>query len=78
MISSIHVNPGQVIFLPITAINKNKAVFGEDAELFRPERWIEGHVGEKIAGVGVYSHLMTFIAGQSNSFLRDSTRLIAE
>lgn len=74
MISSIHVNPGQIIFLPITAINMNKAVFGDDAAIFRPERWIEGHVGEKSAGVGVYSHLMTFIAGQSIAHLLQLTR----
>lgn len=61
--TSIPVKAGQVIFLPITAINMQTAIFGDDAAEFRPERWIEGHVGEKQAGVGTFAHMMTFIAG---------------
>lgn len=62
-LSSITVDADQVIFLPISVINKSREIFGDDADEFRPERWLEGHVGEKVAGVGVYSHLLSFIAG---------------
>ncbi|KAL8281069.1 hypothetical protein RQP46_006427 [Phenoliferia psychrophenolica] len=59
----ISVRAGQPLFISISAPNFNKAVFGEDADLFRPERWIEGKVGEKTQGVGVYSQILSFLAG---------------
>ncbi|KAI1484891.1 cytochrome P450 [Biscogniauxia mediterranea] len=31
----------------ILAIQRDKEVFGDDAELFRPERWLPGHDGER-------------------------------
>ena len=63
MISSVPVKAGQTLFISITAPNYNKAVFGEDADMFRPERWLESKVGEKTQGVGVYSQMLTFLAG---------------
>ncbi|KAK1230328.1 hypothetical protein PQX77_006583 [Marasmius sp. AFHP31] len=36
---SLEVKKGQTIIIPILAINKDKSLWGEDAEQFRPERW---------------------------------------
>ncbi|BGP48900.1 hypothetical protein JCM10450v2_004779 [Rhodotorula kratochvilovae] len=66
MLSHVRVKKGQTIFVPILAVNKSKRVFGDDAEEFRPERWIESDngTGKKIEGnVGVTSSILTFLAG---------------
>jgi len=66
MLSHVRVHKGQVVFIPITAVNKSKRVFGDNAEEFRPERWIESEdgSGKKIEGnVGVTSSILTFLAG---------------
>ncbi|GAA5844471.1 hypothetical protein JCM9279_006316 [Rhodotorula babjevae] len=66
MLSHVSVKKGQVIFVPITAVNKSVRVFGDDAGAFRPERWIESDegTGKKIEGnVGVASSILTFLAG---------------
>ena len=53
---------GQTIWLGVYAVNRNKDVFGQDANEFRPERWLDEE--KKIESkMGVYSGLMTFLAG---------------
>ncbi|KAG8987614.1 hypothetical protein FRB90_003253 [Tulasnella sp. 427] len=41
IINSIRVKKGQLINVPTIAINRNAAVWGPDAEVFRPERFLE-------------------------------------
>ncbi|GAA5971159.1 hypothetical protein JCM11641_004166 [Rhodosporidiobolus odoratus] len=65
-ISHITVKAGQVIMIPLCAVNKNSDIFGEDADTFRPERWLDSEdgTGKKIEGnVGTYSNILTFLAG---------------
>lgn len=46
-ISHIAVQRGQGFFLGIRAYNTSKEIFGEDAESFKPERWLDGTVHAK-------------------------------
>ncbi|KAL0573217.1 hypothetical protein V5O48_008737 [Marasmius crinis-equi] len=56
------VKKGQTFVLPLLAINKDKKVWGEDAEEFRPERW--SNLPEAVKSVpGVWSNMMTFLGG---------------
>ncbi|KAK7678026.1 hypothetical protein QCA50_018966 [Cerrena zonata] len=58
----IRVAKGDYIFIPILAINRDKAIWGEDSMEFRPERWEkESEAASSIPGV--WGHLMTFIGG---------------
>ncbi|TDL16039.1 cytochrome P450 [Rickenella mellea] len=65
MINEIPIAANQGVIVGIVAINKNRDVWGPDADEWRPERWIEplpssvydAHVP------GVYSHTLTFLAG---------------
>ncbi|KAG6900352.1 hypothetical protein C0993_011983 [Termitomyces sp. T159_Od127] len=60
--TSIKVTKGQMLFVPILAINRDKAIWGEDAAEFRPERW--EHVPEAAANVpGVWGNMLTFLGG---------------
>ncbi|GAA6020392.1 hypothetical protein JCM10207_002092 [Rhodosporidiobolus poonsookiae] len=63
-ISSVPIKKGQQLFLPVYAVHRNPDVYGEDADEFRPERWLEtdeeGH--KKIKGTGMYG-VMTFLNG---------------
>lgn len=69
MISSFVIPADQVIFLSVSAVNKNKEVFGDDAEEFRPERWLDGSLDQQkgedgtTKSVGVWAGLLTFLAG---------------
>ncbi|KAG8906125.1 hypothetical protein FRB99_007515 [Tulasnella sp. 403] len=58
----IHMKAGDVVFIPIREINLSKAIWGEDAYEFKPERW----VSPPTAALGipsVYSNLMSFLSG---------------
>ncbi|GAA5935942.1 uncharacterized protein JCM15063_001855 [Sporobolomyces koalae] len=61
-ISFVPIKKGQTIWLGVYAANRDKKVFGPDADEFRPERWLdpEHRIDSKM---GVYSGLMTFLAG---------------
>jgi cytochrome P450 len=60
MMSSCPVKRGTPIMIPIVAVNRDPAVWGEDADEFYPDRWSKENIG---AGVGVYSRMLTFLAG---------------
>ncbi|GAA5887361.1 hypothetical protein JCM6882_002506 [Rhodosporidiobolus microsporus] len=62
-LSHVPVKKGQQVEISIYAANRNKAVYGDDVDTFRPERWLDPE--RKIEGkVGVWSGMMTFLHGQ--------------
>ncbi|GAA6031835.1 hypothetical protein JCM8097_002013 [Rhodosporidiobolus ruineniae] len=62
-LSHIPVRKGQHIEISVYSANRSKAIYGEDAEEFRPERWLDPE--KKIeGGVGVWSGIMSFLHGQ--------------
>ncbi|PPQ81273.1 hypothetical protein CVT25_015057 [Psilocybe cyanescens] len=60
--SSIPVRKWDIISVPIQAINKSEAFWGEDAKLFRPERWATPPQDAR-AIPGLYSNTLTFLNG---------------
>ncbi|KAG8769894.1 hypothetical protein FRC12_004666 [Ceratobasidium sp. 428] len=60
--TSIGVQKGDTVFIPILVMNRNKEIWGEDAEVFRPERW--DNLPENVKDMpSVWDHLMSFISG---------------
>jgi cytochrome P450 len=53
---------GTTISIPLGAINRSKALWGEDAQEFSPERWLKP-VPERALEIASYRHLMTFSDG---------------
>ncbi|KAI6027555.1 cytochrome P450, partial [Pisolithus microcarpus] len=58
--NSVRVNKGDIITVPIQAINKSKRIWGEDARSFRPERWRNPPESFKN---GLWSNMLTFLGG---------------
>ncbi|OJA21638.1 hypothetical protein AZE42_12192 [Rhizopogon vesiculosus] len=64
VIHELPVPKGTRIVASIAAYNRNKDLWGEDAHVFNPERWLNGAAKEKkTTSLGVYSNLMTFGGG---------------
>ncbi len=64
-LESIPVPKGTTVVIPIRAINRSTAIWGENAKEFVPERWMESEKGltpgaKQIQG---YHHLLTFSDG---------------
>ena len=59
MITEVPVTRGTLVLLHIQASNTNKALWGEDAGEWRPERWLGQLPGklEEARIPGVYSNL---------------------
>ncbi|KAK0442017.1 cytochrome P450 [Desarmillaria tabescens] len=53
---------GVQIMSSVAACNRNKEVFGEDAHIFNPDRWLRESPKQKVA-LGVYAGLFTFSGG---------------
>nr|BED42969.1 cytochrome P450 monooxygenase [Trametes versicolor] len=65
LIHSVPVPKGTYVFIAIQAANVNPAIWGADAQEWRPERWLEA-LPEAVSEAkipGVYSNLMTFWGG---------------
>ncbi|KAG8902487.1 hypothetical protein FRC00_005950 [Tulasnella sp. 408] len=55
---------GELILIPIGSLGRDKAIWGEDAEEFNPERWLKGNTHPRSAEVpGVFSGMLTFLGG---------------
>ncbi|KAI0648471.1 cytochrome P450 [Trametes meyenii] len=65
LIESVPVRKGMRIVVDIGGSNCDKTLWGEDAEEWKPERWLKPlpRAVEDARIPGVYSHLMTFIGG---------------
>ncbi|KAJ7512603.1 cytochrome P450 [Mycena galericulata] len=61
-ITEIPIPKDMTLIISNNGYNRNRDVFGEDAAVFNPERWLDGTVQAK-ANLGVYGHLMTFGSG---------------
>ncbi|KAF8232559.1 cytochrome P450 [Tricholoma matsutake] len=56
------VRKGQIMMVPIIAVNRDKSIWGEDADEFRPERWES--ISEASSEVpGVWGNMLTFLGG---------------
>ncbi|KIO07014.1 hypothetical protein M404DRAFT_137856, partial [Pisolithus tinctorius Marx 270] len=63
-VNSISVARGTRIGIPVSCINRSVGIWGEDAKVFRPERWLEEDgIPRKANDIQAYRHLMTFVDG---------------
>ncbi|GLB39980.1 putative cytochrome p450 [Lyophyllum shimeji] len=62
-IDSLPVRKGQLIYIPEIGYNRNTSVWGDDADVWNPERWLGDKKAEKKYPLGVYANLMTFSGG---------------
>ncbi|KAI6100627.1 cytochrome P450, partial [Pisolithus sp. B1] len=64
VVNSISVARGMQIGIPISCINRSTEIWGADAKVFRPERWLEeGGIPKKAQDIQAYRHLLTFVDG---------------
>ncbi|PIL30684.1 cytochrome P450 [Ganoderma sinense ZZ0214-1] len=65
MMREIPITKGTVVLSNLPACNRNKAVWGEDALEWKPERWLQPlpKSVEDAHVPGIYSNLTTFLAG---------------
>ncbi|KAJ7185447.1 cytochrome P450 [Mycena filopes] len=61
-ITEVPIPKHQILVISTAGYNRNVDVFGEDAQVFNPERWIDGRV-KSAANIGVYGNLMSFGSG---------------
>ncbi|EGO24688.1 hypothetical protein SERLADRAFT_356230 [Serpula lacrymans var. lacrymans S7.9] len=62
VINQVPVSKGQVINISICAYNRLQSVWGEDADSWNPNRFLDDNK-ERQTSVGVFANLMTFSAG---------------
>ena len=65
MIDAVVVPKDTAIGIGLLSANRSRAIWGEDAMEWKPQRWLEP-LPESVTGAkmpGVYSNLMTFMGG---------------
>ncbi|KAI6037504.1 cytochrome P450 [Pisolithus marmoratus] len=64
VVDKIAVERGTVIGISVPCMNRSEAIWGPDAKVFRPERWLEADgVTKKAQEVKGYRHVLTFGEG---------------
>ncbi|KAH9922548.1 cytochrome P450 [Amylocystis lapponica] len=62
VITEVPIREGLRLVLSVSAYNRNKDLWGEDADEFNPERWLKSK-GPRGPTVGVWSNLLSFAGG---------------
>ncbi|KAF8189851.1 cytochrome P450 [Mycena galopus ATCC 62051] len=63
VITEIPVQKGQHLIIAISSYHRLTSVWGEDAEEFKPSRWLDGNIPSVGASLGPYSNLLAFLGG---------------
>ncbi|KAI5822218.1 cytochrome P450 [Schizophyllum commune Tattone D] len=65
MCSEIRVRKGQEFMLPIHSMHRSKEIWGEDAGVFRPERWVSESSAAMLKNIPAIflSHVFSFLGG---------------
>ncbi|KAF7289219.1 PseudoU-synth-2 domain-containing protein [Mycena indigotica] len=66
VVNELPIPKGMNIVVSIAVYNRNKDVFGPDANVFNPERWLDGSMRKPEIPLGTYSNLLTFAGGVRN------------
>ncbi|VDB91561.1 unnamed protein product [Peniophora sp. CBMAI 1063] len=61
--SSLHIPAGTEILVNVHAMNIDAGIWGPDASVWRPERWLEQHACSDVNTPGVYANMLSFMAG---------------
>lgn len=59
--NSVPVRKGQMLFIPIQAVNRSKAIWGPTADEFDPDRW--DHIPQTAKDSGFPMHILSFLEG---------------
>ncbi|KAF8656767.1 hypothetical protein AX16_002445 [Volvariella volvacea WC 439] len=62
VVNEVAVPKGTVVTMSISGYNCSTAIWGPDAEVFRPSRWLDDSQVER-SSLGPYANLMTFYGG---------------
>ncbi|PBK93679.1 cytochrome P450 [Armillaria gallica] len=63
VLTELPIPAGLQVISSIAGYNRSKEVFGEDADVFNPERWLRKE-GKPAVSLGVYGNTFTFVGGQ--------------
>ncbi len=64
--TTIDIKKGDIISIPIQAINRSRAIWGPDARDFKPERWADP-AQSRCAVPGLWSNILTFLNGNTGN-----------
>ncbi|KAF9026237.1 cytochrome P450 [Hymenopellis radicata] len=63
VLNKLPIPKGTKIITSVAAYNRNKIIFGDDAHVFNPDRWLRKDPPKGLVSLGVYGSLFTFVGG---------------
>ncbi|KAF9025469.1 cytochrome P450 [Hymenopellis radicata] len=63
VLTELPIPKGTKVITSIAAYNRHKTIFGDDAHVFNPDRWLRNDLPKSPVPLGVYGNLFTFIGG---------------
>ncbi|KAJ7646852.1 cytochrome P450 [Roridomyces roridus] len=59
---TLRIQKGQIVYIPILVMNRDKEIWGPDATEFKPERWLEDRAMNNSIP-GIWGHMLSFLGG---------------